>query len=137
MAQTKNAPKPPATSITVGAEVFPIRAPKTFAAREDVVGVWSEAGDSTVRSRRCFGFAIGVCVPEVAQAARVRFDGSDPWAFGAAVYNYLREQGLTSDDVIDAAKGCYHVCIMALMPRELEVKRAEVFSAPSAEPPTV
>jgi hypothetical protein len=124
------------TSITIEGDVYQIRPPPTFIAREDVIGVWSEAGQSSMRSRRAAGFAIGSCVPEVARAARAQPSESDPWAFGGKVYSYLREQAVDIDVIMDAAVACHAACIEALSPRKGEVEAAVGFSGPSEGPPT-
>lgn len=124
------------TSITVEGDVYPIRAPKLFIAREDVVGVWSEAGNSSMRSRRAAGFAIGVCVPEIAEIARAVPSDTDPWGFGGKVYGYLRDHDVGITVIMDVAIACHLACLESLAPRKKEVSTVAGFSGPAEDSPT-
>ena len=125
----------PLQEITLGEEVFAVRAPRSFAEREDVISVWADA-KTTARSRRAFAFAIGLCVPEVARRARATYDGDSPWAFGGAVYDYLRRSGVELDTIQRVALGAYGACVAALAPRAPEVAARVDFTGPPGDATT-
>lgn len=135
MATPKQPDISPLLEIALGDEVFRVRAPRSFAEREDVISVWADA-KTTARSRRAFAFAIGLCVPEVARRARAAYDGDNPWAFGGTVYDFLRRGGVDLDTIQRVALGAYGACVAALAPRAPEVASRVDFTGPTGDATT-
>ena len=129
---------PSAPTIRLGGEDHTPAPPSSFALREDVARHWIGSGKSAAKSSRTFGLALGLCVPDLAKRAKVDYRAldCDGDAFGEAVYNHLREAGVTRAEIATAATGCYYLCLVTLSPRKEEVKAAEDFTGPREAPPT-
>ena len=125
--------------ITVKGRAHPIAAPRSFAEREELVVAYGRAAKKDALLRRTIGAAVGLCAPTVADAAGASYAacGYDLLAFGGRVYDYLRESGVSMDDIAAASREGYRLALEGLSPREPEVKEREVFTGASAAPSTV
>lgn len=119
----------PATITILGRE-WPVKIPPQFAVREELVAALGEASDHGGRTMRAYGAIVGVCTTVGREAGadyvKARFDA---FAYGGAVYGWLREQGATPQDVTTAGAAIFPALTAGLFPREPEVKeRADFFN---------
>jgi hypothetical protein len=108
-----------------------------FADRELLIMAWTAHGaDGDQRGVRVYAAAIGACCG-IGQRAGASLAKSkyDALAYGGEVYSYLREQGATPIEIVQAATPLLRTLAEALFPREPEVVDAAGFTD-AAGPPT-
>lgn len=102
----------------------------SFGVREELCVLWAQAGqDGGHKALRVYAAAVGLsCGVGSLARADIRKSGWDLLAYGDAVYSYLREQGASSSDVVQA--GVLLLTEMAgdIFPRAQEVDDAAGFS---------
>jgi hypothetical protein len=54
--------------------------------------------------------------------------------YGGAVYSFLRQKGISTQDILDAARPCADHILGSLAPRESEVQEVENFTAQKGDP---
>ena len=124
----------PETIEALGAR-YPTALPN-FAAREEVVGAWSEyAASGDQRIMRVAGAVIGLCCPSISTKAGTSYGkaGFSVLQFGGAVYSYLREQGMQPNDVVSLASPLCSALAEELAPRESEVEEKAGFTRAAGE----
>lgn len=118
----------PGTITLLGAQ-HPVSLP-SFGTREDLVLAWGKHGnDLETNARRVYAAAVGACTGIGAQAkASVSGSQYDVLAYGDRVYSYLREQGASVADIVEAGAPLLTAMAEALFPRASEVEEAVGFS---------
>lgn len=105
-----------------------------LAAREEISLAWDESAPAG-RSRlfRAASAALGLCTPLGRRAgADYAAHKCDPYSYGGWVYEWLREQGLTHKQILDAARPLISFVSENLAPREQEVAAKAGFTQPPA-----
>lgn len=116
------------TTITLLGRTHTLKAPASFADREDLLSGWRAANDPP-KSRRIFGATLALCVPEIAALAKGAPDPEDGLTrYGKVVYDALRKAGASPEDISTAATAAYHHIVGTLFPREDAVAKAEDFT---------
>lgn len=122
-------------SITLLGRDWPITLPD-FAARDELAAAWSEsASTGQARILRVCAAVLGLLTPlgREAKADYLRAR-CDPYAYGGAVYSWLRAQGVTPGDIAAATTGPMSILAESLFPRESEVSASASFFDAAAEP---
>jgi hypothetical protein len=117
--------------VAIAGRSWPTALP-SFAAREELCFAWSEMSqEAGPRAARVYAAALGLCCPSLAVAARADYDRSRnvPLVFGGAVYSWLREQGATTAQVVEAGVVVLQAIAEVLFPREAEVEARAGFTA--------
>jgi len=117
-------------SITIAGKEHPTAMPG-FSMREDITVAWSEAGTagSWQHSRRALAAAIGACTTIPAACgvtyARAKYD---PLGFGGHIYDHLRGQGASTQEIVEVGTPLMLAMLEDLFPREEEVAEAAGFT---------
>ena len=123
-------------TLSLGGKDYPIRVPRSFADREDILTAWRDS-KTKPKTRRIFGATLALCVPEL--AALVPGTSSDDmdcdlFAYGKLVYDKLRGDGVSVDAISTAANAAFKAVVASLYPRSDAVRAKEVFSEGEATP---
>lgn len=108
-----------------------------FAARESLVMAWGEYGPTgDPRGFRIYAAALGLATG-LGRLARADFARAkyDLLTYGGEVYSWLREQGATTLQIVEAAQPLLAEMASALFPREEEVVDAAGFTDAAPELP--
>ena len=81
------------------------------------------------RFNRTYAAVLGICT-QIGEKAGANWERSlcNPLVYGGQVYSYLREQGLTSDEIAPAAQPLVRWLLATAFPRKQEIKAKADFS---------
>lgn len=115
----------------LGAQVFDLELPSSFAVRHEIVGMGG------TNAQRAFGAALGMCCPRLLKLLKLSYErsGFSPAKFGGEAIDALIEQKVPMSDILDAGSKAYGLLAASLL-TEKEVAAEEVFTHPTPEAST-
>ena len=115
----------------------PLPAPDAFAVAEEWAAAYYASLDVGGHPMiRAMSAALGLCT-RIGKQSGAAYNPSSAFAvldYGAAIYSWLRVQGVSTEAILVAAQPCAEAILASLAPRESEVKERANFTAPLAVP---